>query len=505
MTLMILMGFTWAVSPLPDDDCTQWEELPIRQMGRVKPLYVHAQESLKFLTGQSHGNGKRALTIYCHLSLSGFRKQGPLFLSAPIEHVKLRELLGLTTAKKIPYSQLLEQEQPLQMALRKEKNSHSSYEKALNKALGQMALYQDIRQGNNWMIPHKAQGTIQWSPLSQFLPGPNPLGEGNPMGRLLEQGRMDYQALHGNRHLVELFYAKSQVHQITLGVILISIFLLVLLKNPLWGLVGASFCILIQTAAIVLRIFISGRGPITNMYETVLFSGLGALVISLIIGHFRQEKIYVLSGLSYNLLTTLMINFAHSMLSGDISPLVPVLRDNFWLSTHVTTVILSYAAFALSWILANMALLKRRFVGLSPKEFRYQSDLIYTCLKVGTVLLALGIILGGVWADYSWGRFWGWDPKETWSAIALCIYLALLHGRYTRWIGDNQFVPAIAAAFMSIMMAWFGVNYILASGLHSYGFSEGGAIFLISFFSVQILILMGTTFFRKEGHPTHRA
>ena len=99
----------------------------------------------------------------------------------------------------------------------------------------------------------------------------------------------------------------------------------------------------------------------------------------------------------------------------------------------------------------------------------------------GVVLLAGGVILGGVWADYSWGRFWGWDPKETWSLIVLLVYMAILHGKYTSWIPPHRFVPLVAGAFMTVMMAWFGVNYILASGLHSYGFSEGGAIFLGSF------------------------
>lgn len=126
---------------------------------------------------------------------------------------------------------------------------------------------------------------------------------------------------------------------------------------------------------------------------------------------------------------------------------------------------------------------------MSPADERYYSDLIYTCLKYGTVMLAAGIILGGVWADYSWGRFWGWDPKETWSLIVLCLYMAILHGKYTSWIPNGRFFLLVAAAFMSVMMAWFGVNYILATGLHSYGFSEGGAIFLGSFFIAQILIL----------------
>ena len=120
------------------------------------------------------------------------------------------------------------------------------------------------------------------------------------------------------------------------------------------------------------------------------------------------------------------------------------------------------------------------------------AEIIYTTLKWGTTMLAAGIILGGVWADYSWGRFWGWDPKETWSLIVLCLYTAILHGRYTAWITTERFMMVTAAAFMSVMMAWFGVNYILASGLHSYGFSEGGAVFLGSFFLAQIIILIVT-------------
>ena len=184
-----------------------------------------------------------------------------------------------------------------------------------------------------------------------------------------------------------------------------------------------------------------------------------------------------------------MMMFANGMLSSSISPLMPVLRDNFWLSTHVSTIILSYAALALSWLVANITLIKMRFKTLSKKDYRYNESLIYTCMKVGIVLLAAGIILGGVWADYSWGRFWGWDPKETWSLIVLLFYMAIMHGKYTSWITTHRFVLLSAAGFMTVMMAWFGVNYILASGLHSYGFSEGGAIFLSSFFLIQTIII----------------
>ena len=186
----------------------------------------------------------------------------------------------------------------------------------------------------------------------------------------------------------------------------------------------------------------------------------------------------------------MMMLFAEGMLDEGISPLVPVLRDNFWLSTHVTTIILSYAALALSWLLANAILIRASFFNVSKEEYRYQVDLIYSAIKYGVILLAAGIILGGVWADYSWGRFWGWDPKETWSLIVLLVYMAILHGKYTNWVTPKIFVLTTAGAFMSVMMAWFGVNYILASGLHSYGFSEGGAIFLGTFFLIQTVLLI---------------
>ncbi|MCY4524700.1 MAG: cytochrome c biogenesis protein CcsA, partial [Halobacteriovoraceae bacterium] len=172
-----------------------------------------------------------------------------------------------------------------------------------------------------------------------------------------------------------------------------------------------------------------------------------------------------------------------------ISPLVPVLRDNFWLSTHVTMVILSYAALAISWMLANIALVRKRFFTLDSQEEKAYRNRIYTCIKIGVVLLAGGIILGGIWADYSWGRFWGWDPKETWSLIALCTYVVILHGRATSWIPPKRFIPLVAFAFMSVLMAWFGVNYVLATGLHSYGFSQGGAVFLICVLIGQLTIL----------------
>jgi ABC-type transport system involved in cytochrome c biogenesis permease subunit len=102
------------------------------------------------------------------------------------------------------------------------------------------------------------------------------------------------------------------------------------------------------------------------------------------------------------------------------------------------------------------------------------ANFVYRAMQVGVLLCAAGTILGGVWADYSWGRFWGWDPKEVWALITLLVYLVPLHGRFAGWVNTFGLVMASVVCFMSVLMAWYGVNFVLGVGLHSYGFVEGG-------------------------------
>ena len=95
-------------------------------------------------------------------------------------------------------------------------------------------------------------------------------------------------------------------------------------------------------------------------------------------------------------------------------------------------------------------------------------------MQIGVLLVATGTILGGIWADRSWGRFWGWDPKEVWALITLLVYLVPLHGRFAGWVSTFGLVVSSVVCFGSVVMAWYGVNFVLGVGLHSYGFSEGG-------------------------------
>ena len=484
------------------------ETLPTQQSGRVKPLYVHASEVIKTLTGKTKVGDLSAVQTYCLLSLNGMGLQSDLKLMAKIEHVDAIKHLNLPEGEHfIAYETLLGIEEDVRNEARRNDVSES-YKKSMEKLFGNIFLYKDIKSGNNWLLADISGTTLNWTPLTIFLTEEKVIAQkeispADPFLPVLMRSKSSYEQAFGSRYIVELYYAKLGLPTVAMILSMLALGSMVLFKNFKIALGFAGLSIVAQVALITLRVIISGRAPITNMYETVLFSGSGALLLGLLLGHFKKEKLFVYMGLAYNVCTLMMVNFANGMLTATISPLVPVLRDNFWLSTHVTTIILSYGALALSWILANTVLIKRRIGKMDKKEEAYNADIIYTTLKWGTTMLAAGIILGGVWADYSWGRFWGWDPKETWSLIVLCFYTAILHGRYTSWIKNDRFMTVTAAAFLSVMMAWFGVNYILASGLHSYGFSEGGAVFLGSFFLVQIIILIATKDYskKKEAEP----
>lgn len=476
------------------------ETLPVQAGGRVKPFHVFASESFRYISGSaSIEEGRKPVESFCRLTLKAFGMPADIPMKVKVEHVDAKKLLGLNDSDSFILATDLEGKMGLiETEIMKIKESNA-YKKELNKIAGRYKAYLAIIEARAWTVPEVINNQVVWKPIGEFLTEEKvqermSSGDSAPLLSIFRNVEADYKKVETDHYLIELSYVKWNLFQWAMIVSLVGILVTVSIRNMNWGLGITFISVIIQIVNVTLRVMISGRAPVTNMYETVMFSGLGGLIIALIIFALRRERIYLIAGLALDVLCLMMMKFANNMLDPGISPLVPVLRDNFWLSTHVTTVILSYAALALSWVIANIVLIKARFFTITKEDYKYQTDLIYTCIKFGVVLLSTGVILGGVWADYSWGRFWGWDPKETWSLIVLLIYMAILHGRYTSWIRENRFVPMVAAAFMSVMMAWFGVNYILASGLHSYGFSEGGAVFLGSFFLIQIiLVVIGIT------------
>jgi len=247
-----------------------------------------------------------------------------------------------------------------------------------------------------------------------------------------------------------------------------------------------------------LRIMISGRPPITNMYESVVWVSFGAALFALILELVYRPRYYIVAVAPLSIVMLLLADQFPAVLDPSIGPLVPVLRDNFWLSIHVPTITLGYAAFAVAMGVGHIALGYYLLAPTNRQAIARVENFVYRAMQIGVLLLAAGTILGGIWAHYAWGRFWGWDPKETWALIALVSYLIPLHGRLAGWLSNFALTVSSVVCFMAVLMAWYGVNFVLGKGLHSYGFGVGGFSYVIGYVAVE-LALVGFATWRRSA------
>ena len=218
-----------------------------------------------------------------------------------------------------------------------------------------------------------------------------------------------------------------------------------------------------------------GRAPLSNLYESLVFYSLTIALLYLIV-EFRYKNRII--GAFTIPLAFLAIAYASlsTNISDRIQPLVPALKSN-WLIVHVVTCFLGYAAFAIAFGASIMYLFRHRTsdrnTGVNNGVIhrlppaRVLDELTHQMVMFGFLFLSAGIITGAVWANTAWGRYWGWDPKETWSLITWFVYAVLLHARLMRgWQGKRIAVISIVG-FLAVMFTYFGVNYL--PGLHSYG------------------------------------
>jgi len=271
------------------------------------------------------------------------------------------------------------------------------------------------------------------------------------------------------------------------------------LASKAFGRAGMALVVggfLFNAYGMLLRTLISGRPPVTNMYETVVFVAWGGVLFALIFEGVYKVRYFAATAAG---LATLCLILADNVpiLDGAIAPLVPVLRDNMWLTIHVLTIMLGYAAFTLAMGLGHLNLGLYFFAPGKTVLLKSLSLFLYRALQVGTLFLAVGTMLGGVWASYSWGRFWGWDPKETWALIALLGYLAILHGRFVGWIKDFGLAVGSIIGYLLVLMAWYGVNFVLGTGLHSYGFGSGGYTYIAGFVLFELAVI-GAALLRRK-------
>jgi cytochrome c-type biogenesis protein CcsB len=253
-----------------------------------------------------------------------------------------------------------------------------------------------------------------------------------------------------------------------------------------WGLALVAFAM--HILGFVLRVYLTGHPPVSNMYESVVWVSWGTVMFSMIFEFLHRRRFILMAGTAVATLCLIVANMAPVILDESMQPLEPVLRSNLWLTIHVLTITISYSAYFLAFGLGDVGLYYI-LIGDSANSERVRaiSQSVYRAIQVGVVFLATGIVLGGVWADYSWGRFWGWDPKETWAFIALLGYLAILHGRLAGWLQTYGLIASAVVSFSLVMMAWYGVNFVLGAGLHTYGFGAGGVQYVGGFVLLHLI------------------
>jgi ABC-type transport system involved in cytochrome c biogenesis permease subunit len=268
------------------------------------------------------------------------------------------------------------------------------------------------------------------------------------------------------------------------------------------GLSLFMLSLFIQAFGYYARVRISGRPPVTDMYETVVFVASMTAVFALFLEWLYRRKYIALAG---SLVATLGLVLADQLpvtrgWDPSIRPLEPVLRSNYWLIVHVMTIVASYAGGALAWGMGNLILAMHLRRTPPSEQTKSLALFTYRAMQIALLLLAAGTFLGGWWAAESWGRFWGWDPKETWALIALIAYAIPLHARYLGWVKDFGLAVSAVVCFAAIVMSWYGVNFILGAGLHSYGFGGGGPwwVFWASLLNLEFVLIVSILYQRRQ-------
>jgi ABC-type transport system involved in cytochrome c biogenesis permease subunit len=265
----------------------------------------------------------------------------------------------------------------------------------------------------------------------------------------------------------------------------------------------SAIAVFLLTASIVARIVIMRRPPVTSLFETFPFVAAVSILVALFLESRSRQGVALLSA---SILGTVLLTIASRYAAdGDtMQMLVAVLNSNFWLSTHVVTITVGYAACALAGAIAHIRLARGAWTPYpSPEQktsLREIDRMVFGTICFGLLFSFIGTVLGGIWADQSWGRFWGWDPKEN-GALLIVIWCALLlHAKHWGVIRETGLAAGAVLGAVIVSIAWQGVN-LLNVGLHSYGFTTGAALKLFSYIGGEVLFLLviwGLTVLRKR-------
>ena len=499
---------------------SKFARLVIQDNGRMKPVNTFASELLRKISRQTHYKNLDANQVF--LSMTEFPR---LWVEAPIIYLKrgndsLRKIIGVPKkTKEIALIDLFDEkgnyklEPYLEEATRTtnpnqfQKDFIKTHENfyLLNQALsGSILKVFPIPNdpNNKWIsYPELGASSIKGQDslyVKNILPMYfESLREARKTGDYTNADKLlgsisAYQKKFGSKVLpsqnkinAEIFYNKVDIFNrmytyfTLIGIVMFLLIILQIFKSSKRIDTLIKICkyiiwafFLSLTAGLILRWYISGHAPWSDAYESIIYVAWATVLFGLLLG--RKSAMTIASTA---FVAAIVLWVAHqNWMDPAIANLQPVL-NSYWLMIHVAIIVASYGPFTLGMILGTTVLLLMILTNSDNKEkmnLHIKELLIITemALTVGLVMLTIGNFLGGQWANESWGRYWGWDPKETWALISIMIYAFVVHMRLVPGLrGRWQFAVASVFAYASIMMTYFGVNFYLV-GLHSYASGE---------------------------------
>jgi cytochrome c-type biogenesis protein CcsB len=495
LVLLLLAGAGLRAGTAPDT----LRRLPVQHDGRVMPLDTLARESVLTVTGSSAWNGEDPVTTF-----TGWLFDPQTTANAPDIQIGPRafvEDLGLSgDVTHSSFNQLVQIPRLVQLV------TASRQAEAENRP--RQGLLKDAEQ-----LDHRL--ALVQSLLEQQLARPIPVpGDGHatwglPMGvsaatfgQLLAGPRLDGWP-SAARMDTEVLYNQLNPARLSWIILLATLALALaawrrnsrLLDRAAFAALVAGFAMM--SWGIQLRWVSGGRFPAANMYESMLFLAWGVGLFAIVAYVWLRNRVVLVNAASMAALAMLLVDLLP--IDKFIHPVAPVLSGTPWLAIHVPIIMVSYAILALGLVVAHMQI---GFTIFAPERRELTDrmyDLLYWYLFTGSLFLIAGIITGSMWAASSWGKYWGWDPKEVWSLVAFLAYMAILHAKLDRIIGKFGVAAISIAAFQTILMTYLGVNFVLTTGMHSYGMGDTPVLMwmLLVALAEAVFLAWGTLAYRR--------
>jgi ABC-type transport system involved in cytochrome c biogenesis permease subunit len=514
-------------------DLATFSKLPLSFEGRVMPLDSLARNTLRVISGRAAyrpGQGPAVPAIAWLADVMANPEKAEQYPIFRIEDRDVQSLLGLDTQRqslRYSYAEVLPQRpkllQQASTADAMASRSRSPYQQHILELWGHVALYDQVASVSPLYLAPPIRPGEQWQTLGESIQGqpPNfagiaPPAPSNPgaaaMVEMLQSYRAgdlpafnaaanDYRAdLSANlpamqrRAEFEVLFNRLQPF-LAAAAMYVLIFLVAAGSWLGWAtplrrtaLLLLMLTLVLHTLALAGRIYIQGRPPVTNLYSSAIFIGwaIGVLALVLELIHRNTFGIVVASVAGF-----LSLLVAHN-LSGDgdtMRMLQAVLDTNFWLATHVIAITIGYASTFLAGLLAITYILGGVLVRDFDEPIRKAlARMVYGIVCFAMIFSFVGTILGGIWADQSWGRFWGWDPKENGAALLVLWNAIILHCRFGGIVRERGLMQLAVFGNVVTAWSWFGTN-MLGVGLHAYGFMDSAVFWLGTFMMCQMLII----------------